>query len=607
MKMPLVLMLLVLGTYISTPTNAMETKKPNVIVILTDDQGYGDMSIHGNKDIFTPNLDKLARDSVSLSNLHVSPTCSPSRAALMTGRYDTRAGVWLTYAGRNHLRKNEITMADVFKHNGYRTGIFGKWHLGDNYPFRPTDRGFDHAFIHGGGVAGEIPDYWGNNYFDDTYFSDQRPTKVKGYSTDIWFDQANAFIDKNTKNPFFIYLATNTPHGPYNVLKQYVEPYLAKGIEPTRARFYAMIDIIDKNVGGLRAQLEKSGISENTILVFMTDNGTTAGYVGSKYGWPKKGFNAGMRGKKGSAYEGGHRAAGFIHWPKGQLKHGTKVNQLAAHFDILPTLIDMAQLSLPKAVEFDGTSLLPLLNGQKKSLDERTLFVHHQGRFGKKVGEGKLIKDKDYAVMTQNWRLVGKELFNIVDDPAQRHDVAKSNPEVVKTLTKAYKNWFADVSAGSDAYVPTIIDTTKQSSYLLTSQAWHGDKIPYSQHHVKHAMAATGFWPIDVSTAGEYLIEMRRWPKELDLEINKNITKQALHPGIDTSHRFNKLPNQAISAITASLQLDDTLKTKAVSKSDKGIVFKKKLTPGLHKISAWFDGNEQQKWGAYYLYITPVN
>jgi len=188
-------------------------RRPNVIVIMTDDQGYGDMSCHGNPFVKTPKLYRLWAESVRLTDFHVDPTCSPTRAALMTGRYSFRTGVWLTYAGRHHLRRDEVTIADVFSRNGYRTAIFGKWHLGDNYPFRPDDRGFDESLIHGGGVVGETPDYWGNDYYDDVYLRNGRPERVQGYCTDVWFNEAMRFIAENRKRPFFLYIPTNAPHG----------------------------------------------------------------------------------------------------------------------------------------------------------------------------------------------------------------------------------------------------------------------------------------------------------------------------------------------------------------------------------------------------------
>ena len=190
---------------------------PNVVLVVTDDQGYGDLGCHGNPILRTPNLDALYRRSVRLTDFHVGPTCAPTRASLMTGRYCNRTGVWHTIMGRSLLRRDEVTMADVFAAGGYRTGIFGKWHLGDNYPYRPQDRGFHEVLIHGGGGVGQTPDAWGNDYFDDTYLHNGTPEKFSGYCTDVWFDGAMRFIEDNRDRPFFAYLATNAPHSPYRV------------------------------------------------------------------------------------------------------------------------------------------------------------------------------------------------------------------------------------------------------------------------------------------------------------------------------------------------------------------------------------------------------
>ncbi|MHC4993820.1 MAG: arylsulfatase, partial [Planctomycetota bacterium] len=309
---------------------------PNVILILTDDQGYGDMACHGNPDIQTPNIDLLHDQSVRLTNFHVDPTCSPTRAALMSGQYATRVGVWLTYMGRHRLRADQPTLANYFQDSGYRTAVFGKWHLGDNYPFRPSDRGFDESLVHGGGVVGEAPDHWGNNYYDDTYLRNNRLEQVEGYCTDVWFSEAMRFIDDTTRatpttragdRPFFVYLPTNAPHGPYHVPARYVKPYTGAGLPESRARFYACITSVDENIGRLRRHLQQRGLADNTLVIFMTDNGTAGGAgfrsnhpeIPDKYGWVTTGYNAQMRGKKGTPYEGGHRAACFIHWPDGKL------------------------------------------------------------------------------------------------------------------------------------------------------------------------------------------------------------------------------------------------------------------------------------------------
>ena len=331
-------------------------RPPNVVLVITDDQGYGDLACHGNSVIRTPNLDALYTGSVRLTDFHVGPTCSPTRAALMTGRYCNRTGVWHTIMGRSLLRRDEVTLADVFAAGGYRTGLFGKWHLGDNYPFRPGDRGFHEVLAHGGGGVGQTPDYWGNDYFDDTYRHNGTPKKYAGYCTDIWFDAAMRFMEAHRNRPFFVYLTTNAAHGPYNVAEEYSEPYKDKDVP--NADFYGMITNIDDNMGRLLGKLKALGIEENTVLIFMTDNGTAAGFRDGK------GFNAGMKGTKGSEYDGGHRVPCFIRWPAGGLGGARDVDRLTAHIDLLPTLIDLCGLEKPPGVAFDGRSLVPLLRGR---------------------------------------------------------------------------------------------------------------------------------------------------------------------------------------------------------------------------------------------------
>ena len=248
------------------PAMAKESQ-PNVIVVITDDQGYGDVGAHGNSMIQTPNLDVLHSQSVRLTDYHVDPTCSPTRSALMTGRYSTRTGVWHTIMGRSLMNSQEYTVAEVFRDGGYTTGMFGKWHLGDNYPVRPQDQGFDYTFIHGGGGVGQGPDYWGNDYFDDTYWRNGKPEAQTGYCTDVWFNDALKFIERNRKKPFFAYISTNAPHGPYLVAEKYSDPYKEKGVGSPQAEFYGMVENIDENMGKLMAKLDELKLADNTILI----------------------------------------------------------------------------------------------------------------------------------------------------------------------------------------------------------------------------------------------------------------------------------------------------------------------------------------------------
>ncbi|MBM3883613.1 MAG: arylsulfatase [Verrucomicrobia bacterium] len=404
---------------------------------MTDDQGYGEIAAHGNPIIKTPNLDRLHSTSVRLTDFHVDPTCSPTRSALLTGRYSTRTGVWHTINGRSMMQTDELTLAEVFKANGYATAMIGKWHLGDNYPCRPEDQGFEHTVWHHGGGLDNSPEYWANDYFDDTFKVDGAWQKFEGYCTDVWFREAIRYVEQQRTKPFFLYLTPNAPHGPYFVPDEYAAPYEAAGLPKTMAKFYGMIANLDENLGRLRARLAQLGLAENTLLIFLTDNGTTAGWIDQKAGF--KYFNAGMRGWKGSAWDGGHRVPCFWHWPAGSLIGGRDVPALAAHIDLLPTLVDLLGLKKPAGHPVDGISLRPLLLGRNEPPPERTLFVHVQRAFLPP-------KWKNSAALTQRWRLVdGEELYDITADPGQQSNVAADHPEVVRRLHRDYEQWWASL------------------------------------------------------------------------------------------------------------------------------------------------------------------
>jgi len=546
----------------------MSGKQPNVILVITDDQGYGDLRCHGNPVIETPNLDRLHSESVRLTNFHVSPTCSPTRAALMTGHYCDRTGVWHTIMGRSLLRKDEVTMADVFSAGDYRTGIFGKWHLGDNYPFRPQDRGFHEVLVHGGGGVGQGPDYWGNDYFDDTYRHNGKLERFTGYCTDIWFDGALKFIEANNDRPFFCYLTTNAPHGPFNVADKYSKPYRDMGVADKQAAFYGMITNIDENMGRLMQRLKESDLEDNTILIFMTDNGSSAG------------FSAGMRGKKGSEYDGGHRVPFFIRWPGGGLKGGRDIDRLTAHIDILSTLIELCELKKPVRVKFDGDSLVALLMGQDRNWPGRTLVTDSQ-----RIEHPE--KWRKCAVMTDRWRLInGQELYDMKDDPGQKNDIANKHPEVVEKLRQSYEDWWADVSQRFDEYCRIIIGSDKENPTRLMSHDWHTPKVPWSQGAVRSGMQGTGFWAVEVARDGTYEFALRRWPIEVDQPINAAI------PG-----------GKAISATSARLKIADVDVSQAIPNEAHAVTFQVQLKAGKTRLQTWFTNDEGESRGAYYAYV----
>ena len=498
-----------------------DTRPPNVVVILTDDQGYGDLACHGNTMIRTPNLDRLHGESARLANFHVDPTCAPTRAALMTGRYSTRTGVWHTIMGRSLMYRDEVTMADVFKASGYRTAMFGKWHLGDNYPMRPEDRGFEETVVLGGGGIGQTPDCWGNDYNDDTYRHNGRWERYRGYCTDVFFDNAIQFIMANRDRPFFAYIATNVPHSPYVAPDKYVRPYTQRGVPRPMDSFYGMIENMDENVGRLRARLKELRLEENTILIFASDNGTSAGVVKDGHPgdgtWP--GFNAGMRGIKSSEYDGGHRTPCFIRWPAGGIDGGREVKRLTAHFDLLPTLIDLCGLAQPEGVRFDGVSLEPLLRDTEVAWPERTLFVHRQRS---EIPP----KWEHSAVMTERWRLNnGSELYDMRGDPGQTNDVAAAHAGIVAALRERYEAWWESLAPALLRHGYIVVGSEHENPAQLNCMDWHDDdvkNIPWNQTQIKETRWANGYWMIDVERAGHYEFTLRQQPDEAHFPLQAN-------------------------------------------------------------------------------------
>jgi arylsulfatase A-like enzyme len=517
------------------PLSADQIPRPNIVLVMTDDQGYGDMSCHGNPTLTTPNIDRLHRESVRFTNFHVSPFCTPTRAALMTGRYPARTGAYRTSSGRTSLHDREKTLGDLFTINGYATGIFGKWHLGDNAPSRPMDKGFERSIWHRCGGLTQISDFWTNDYFDDTYLNGDRWKKFDGYCTDVWFDEAMSFMttvaaDAGGSKPFFVYLPTNAPHGPYLVGKEWKQPFLDMGMSDRLASFKGMVANFDWNLGRLLEFLETESMAEDTILIFMTDNGTAGGEFlntdsprqsGRIYGWPKEpAENGNMRGGKSSAYDGGHRVPFFIRWSGGKLGEPRDINTLAAHLDVTPTLIELCNLDRPDDwPTLDGQSLAPLMRDAKVAWPERTLHTQmHGGNGYVKPGDRWEIG----AAITERWRLVeGKELYDIVVDPAQRNDVFDQHPDVVERLTRQHLDWFKSVSAGME---PTriAIGSEVENPTHLTSQDWVTPRSnpPWSHSHVVRRSLSNGPWLLDVKKAGKYRISLARWPHYLERSID---------------------------------------------------------------------------------------
>ena len=574
------------GTELAHRTQSLPAAgpKPNVLLILTDDLGYGDLACLGNPIVKTPNIDQLYGRSARLTNFHVDPTCSPTRSSLLTGRYSGRVGVWHTIMGRSILPKDEVTLADTFSRNGYRTGIFGKWHLGDNYPFRACDRGFGESVVMGGGAIGNMPDYWDNDYFDDTYKHNGRWEKYSGYCTDVFFKAAMDFMSAAPGAPFFCYLPTNVPHWPHNVAEDYVKPYRGR-MPDNRATLYGVIANLDENIGRMLRFLSEHKLENDTILIFMSDNGTGFGAEFDAQRFLTGGFNAGMRAQKGSVYEGGHRVPFFIRWPAGGIQAGGDIPQLAAHVDLFPTLLKLCGLEKGEGGAFDGVSLDPLLAGKGASWPERTLLVHNQ-----RVDEP--IKGKEWAAMTSQWRLInGLELYDIREDPEQRRDVAAAHPEIVQNLRREYDRWWDDISGRFKDNVWIPVGTEAENPTRLTSHDIHG-QVCWDHVHVKSNRRCDGFWTIEVARDGLYEISVCRWPLESDLPIRDNPKDAKVFK-----------PNHA------RLKIEDVDMTLPIREGDKAATFSVRLAKQRTRLQAWLinDIENGETNGAFYVYVKRVS
>jgi len=472
---------LLLSSATAPLARAASTRRPNIVFVLSDDQGYGDLSLHGNRWLKTPNLDRIAQEGVQFTDYHVNPVCSPTRSCLLTGRYYYRTGVVDTYLGRSMMYPDEVTLAEILKGAGYRTGIFGKWHLGDHYPMRAMDQGFEEALVHeGGGIAQPSDPPEGNSYFNPKLMHNGKRVQRSGYCTDVFFGAALEFMEANRDRPFFVWLATNAPHEPLQVDESYIAPFRGKDLDEKTARIYGMVTNLDENMARLLGSLKRLGIEEDTILIFMTDNGPQ-----------QKRYNAGMRGLKGTVYQGGIRVPFFLRWPRA-VKTGSNVDRLAAHIDITPTLLEACGVPRPAGIKLDGESLLPLIRNPAADWKDRTVYFQwHRGDRPELY--------RSCAARSQRYKLInGKELYDLRNDPGEQSDVSRSHPEIVSRMRAGYEEWFRDVSAPRNYQPPRIyVGTRFENPVMLTRQDWRGPRASWEERGLGH-------WEVDVREAGDY-------------------------------------------------------------------------------------------------------
>ena len=487
---------------------AQERTHPNVIIMITDDQGYGDLGITGNPHVQTPVIDKFAVENIRFNNFYVSPVCAPTRSSLMTGRYSLRTGIRDTYNGGATMASNEVTIAEMLKQADYRTGIFGKWHLGDNYPHTPNYQGFDESLIHlagGMGQVGDITNYFSgdSSYFNPVLWHNGKKEAYEGYCSDIFTQQAIEFIERNQQAPFFCYLSFNAPHTPLQVPDKYYQIYKdvdpSAGFENDRRPFvkmsqkdkedarkvYAMVTNIDENIGKVLQKLNELNITENTLVIFMTDNGPQQiRYVG------------GMRGRKGSVYQGGVRIPFYFKYPA--LFEGDKdIETVTAHIDILPTLSQLCNVEMPKDRTIDGKSLLPLIKGEQDDWADRELFFYWTRRFPElynnmalQKGDYKLVGKTDYDA-----EIEGFELFNIKEDPYEQNNIVLENKGIANDLKRELDKIYKELITSNNLINPSgiIVGSESENPVILNRNDAGGQRGIWAQEEI------FGKWNVSIS------------------------------------------------------------------------------------------------------------
>ena len=496
---------------------AQGKSQPNVIIIITDDQGYGDFGITGNPHVKTPVIDRFATESIRFNNFYVSPVCAPTRSSLMTGRYSLRTGVRDTYNGGAIMASNEVTIAELLKRANYKTGIFGKWHLGDNYPSRPSDQGFDESLIHlsgGMGQVGDITTYFkgDSSYFDPVLWHNNKGEAYQGYCSDIFTDQAINFISKNSESPFFCYLSFNAPHTPLQVPEKYYSQY--KDIDPASGfkddkrpfskmtekdkedarKVYAMVTNIDDNIGKLLKKLDELKIAENTLIIFMTDNGPQ-----------QTRYVAGMRGLKGNVYQGGVRVPFYVRYPSSFGKN-KDIETMAAHLDILPTVAELCHVDLPNDRIIDGKSLIPLIKGKQVDWANRSLFTYWTRRYPElysklsvHIGNYKLVGNTDYNAKIEDF-----ELYDLENDSYEQKNIVLERKDLASSLKQELDRTYNDLISSENLInqPPIIVGSKFENPIILNRNDAGGDPGIWDQEEIN------GNWKLKIQK-GNYNIKFK--------------------------------------------------------------------------------------------------
>ena len=535
-------------------TNALEltaSDQPNVVFILSDNQSFYEMSCHGHADIKTPHIDRLAGQSLEFTNFHAPPYCSPSRAVILTGRYAMRSGVFTTIAGQSILHKDEKTLPQFLKPNGYHSAIFGKWHLGFSYPYRPQDRGFDEVFVHGGGGVGQMEDYYGNSLFDTTFIHNGKVSPSKGYCTDVLFDQAIEYVEAKhkEKQPFFCFVSTPVTHSPHHGPKELVSQLKAQGIQGN-VQLYAQVQNLDSNIGRMMKKIEELGLAEDTILVYASDQGMND--RGAPHGDNRKGLG----------FDPAHHVPFMLRLPGAKPK---VVSRLAGMIDFFPTILDLCGIKVPNNI--DGISLKPLLLGKKGYPEDRTLIIQcPRSRNASKW--------KNSAVKTDRWRLVnGEKLYDVTIDPRQNTDVAGQNPDVVDQLRIAYEAYWDDFPDLATTLSRHLLGHPGGDEVVLNGMDWYLGASPWNSG--AYNRPSTGAWAVTLSEKGRYQFECRRFPRSAD---------------------------KSVGASSAEIRIGEQTVQTTLAEPDKKTTFILALEQGDYDLEAFFTIGKK-RFGALWVHV----
>ena len=612
-----------LGFLLATASAFAAPDKPNVLIVLSDDHGYGDIGAHGHPFLKTPNMDKLYAESVRFTDFHVAPMCSPTRGQLMTGVDAMKNGCTAVFAGRSMVREDIPMLSNYFSDADYATGIFGKWHMGDSYPYRPQDRGFQEVLSFRAWGLPSLASNWENStlnpkkseatdYMDPVLAHNGVDTRYPGFSGDIWFTEAVKYMSacQQQNKPFFVYLPNNLAHSPNSVPEKYSAPYAAlktwKGTDGQEvkldAKYYGQIANIDENMGRLEAFLTKSGLKENTIVLFLSDNGSRSMSATEI-------FNGGMKGHKTEMWEGGHRVYCFFRWPQSGFKHGRDVPELTEVQDIAPTLLELCGIKPKNLYPMDGVSLGGLLRQEAWPHADRKIAIEY-GVSGKRW--------LDACVPSEKWRLLedGQGLYNVADDLHQDRNVAGQNAGVFQSLNSFYDEWYKRAFADFSKIRYIHLGHPGIPEVILYASDWQG--IPCDNPGALAKATATGKWDIQVETAGDYRVELSRWPFESGKALTEGVKGKeegstaaessfasAKTAPEGTGKGAKKINESARPIAKAQLMIADFNQTTDTKPTDKSATFALHLNAGKTDLTANFlDAQGSTLCGAFYVKTT---